>query len=160
MSKQANNYSKLENIKKKYAAIKIQKWYRKKSQKQKPRYPTRNRKTPETFRNQDCLEDSFVPSATEQEREFSEQESTETLEWDPEPECTEFYDELNEAFLAADLDLNFKRDSKDLMAVYDFKNVLPIESERNDHTKKSRKPFKYLKKLVRKGDTNKKAIRQ
>ena len=153
VSKQANNYSKLENIKKKYAAIKIQKWYRKKSQKQKPRYPTRNRKTPETFRNQDCLEDSFVPSATEQEREFSEQESTETLEWDPEPECTEFYDELNEAFLAADLDLNFKRDSKDLMAVYDFKNVLPIESERNDHTKKSRKPFKYLKKLVRKGDT-------
>ena len=149
-----NNYSKLENIKKKYAAIKIQTWYRKKSQKHKKRYPVRNRKTPEIFRQAKPLDDDIVLSANDLEREMSEVESIETLEWDPEPECTELYDELNEAFMAADLNLTFKPSNTDLMAVYDFKHTLPLTSERNDHDKASKKPFKYLKKLVRrKGDT-------
>ena len=115
-----NNYSKLENFRKKYAAIKIQTWYRKHSQKNRKRYPVRNRKTPEIFRHATHLDDDIVLSATEQERELSEMESTETLDWDPESECTELYDELNEAFMAADLNLDFKPSCTNFMAVYDF----------------------------------------
>ena len=102
-----------------------------------------------------CNEESIILSGPDQGREIlSEQESTDTLEWDPEPDCTELHDELNEAFLTAHLDLGFKSNSTDFMAVYDFTDVLPLESEGKAKKKSEKKTFKYLKKLVkRKGDT-------
>ena len=152
---QTNNHTILDRIKKNYAATKIQTWYRKKLPIINKRYPSRHRKSPERLRCSKCNEESILFSGPEQEREIlSEQESTDTLDWDPEPDCTELHDELNEAFLAAHLDLGFKSNTTDFMAVYDFTDVLPLESEGKAKKKSEKKTFKYLKKLVkRKGDT-------
>ena len=145
------NTSIINNLKQNIAAVKIQTWFRKKSAK-KTRYNLRKYKnTPENLRHRQSESEYEAALSSEFERTHT-QDSQDNIEpeWDPNPNCTELYDEFNEAILAADLNLNFTRKSTDLMAVYDFSHVLPLTSEMKVQGKTSRKPFKYLKSLVKK----------
>ena len=138
----------LESLKKNIAAIKIQTWYRKHSLK-KRKYNLRSRKTPELLRNCKSSSDEHFLSDPEFERHFSDKDkspetnlnaSRDSLEWDSNQECTALCDEHNNAFSAEDLNLNFQRNSTDMMAVYDFTNVLPLTSEMKEKSA-NRKPF-------------------
>ena len=148
-------YLKLETLKKNLAAIKIQTWYRKQSQR-KRKYNLRSRKTPEKLRNCKSSSDEHFLSDPEYERYISDKStekglnnSKDSLEWDTNQECTELSDEHNDAFYAASLNLDFPRNGTDLMAVYDFTNVLPLTSEMKEKSV-DRKPFKYFNKLLKK----------
>ena len=142
----------LEDLKNKMAAVKIQTWFRKNSYKTNKRTLRKHRKkTPETLRYVNSEAEFEAAISSEYDRTFlSDSHDNLEPEWDPQPECTQLYDELNEAFMAADLNLKFKKDSTDLMAVYEFNHVLPLTSELKEKSKAIRQPFKHLKKLVKK----------
>ena len=140
----------INNLKQNIAAVKIQTWFRKKSVK-KTRYNLRKYKnTPENLRNKQSESEYEAAISSEYDRTHNDSQDNLEPEWDPTPQCTELYDELNEAFLSADLNINFRRQSTDFMAVYDFSQVLPLTSEMKSEAKTTRKPFKYLKSLVKK----------
>ena len=142
----------LDDLKQTIAAVKIQTWFRKNSYKTNKRTLRKHRKkTPETLRyvNSESEFEAAISSEYDRTHINNSYDNLEP-EWDNQPECTELYDELNEAFLAADLNLKFKKDSTDLMAVYEFDHVLPITSELKEKPKSLRQPFKHLKKLVKK----------
>ena len=149
----SNDYTVLEDLRKSNAAKKIQRWFRKNSYKTNKRTLRKHRvkKTPEILRNQDCVNEFEAALSTDFERsQANDSQDTLEPEWDPQPQCTQLYDELNEAFLAADLDLKFRKNSTDMMAVYEFSHVLPLTSELKEKSKSIRQPFKHLKKLVKK----------
>ena len=101
------------------------------------------------LRNCKSSSDEHFLSDPEFERHFSDKDkspetnlnaSRDSLEWDSNQECTELCDEHNNAFSAEDLNLNFQRNSTDMMAVYDFTNVLPLTSEMKEKSA-NRKPY-------------------
>ena len=149
----SNDYTVLEDLKKCNAATKIQRWFRKNSYKTNKRTLRKHRikKTPEVLRTKNDTNEYEAAITTDFERsQMNDSQDTLEPEWDPQPQCTQLYDELNEAFLTADLNLKFKKNSTDMMAVYEFNHVLPLTSELKEKSKSIRKPFKHLKKLVKK----------
>ena len=152
--------SKLEKIRQNIAATKIQHWFRSIKKK---RYPTRKRVTrfPELLRLS-STEHDFLLSANEEERcmltssnPASRDTSIDTLAWDDNADCThtEFEDIFNTAFWTTNLDLEFNRESTDLMRVYDFTYALPLTSE-SQETQKPQKsshknPLKRLKEYMK-----------
>ena len=95
----------------------------------------------------------LIPTSTDNERLT---DSRDSLAWDSYSPNLET-DEMNEAFFADKLDLEFKQISTDFMRVYDFTNTLPLTSEFKSIPKKtkSKSKLKILGNLLtkRKGGT-------
>ena len=167
--KQMNTRRAVIELRRKIAALRIQKWYRKIKIQQ--NYE-RELITPELVRDTNN-EDSCVAKPTPEARILSndqdenlsnekvlqvddvftdeiDQESS--CDWDPHETCIELSDPLNEAGLACSLNLHFSYSEPDLNKVYDFTNVLPITSSPKalDHKRTTKRKYNTLKKSIAK----------
>ena len=155
----------VENLRRKIAALRIQKWYRKiKSAQNYERElitPEMNRddpkeksylasSTPEA-RVLSCDEDDLDSNVARKDDEFEEEFNEESsCEWDSHETCIEMSDPFNEAIVATPLNLHFSFSESDLTRVYDFTNVLPVLSSPKALEPKKTKKRKYntLKKSI------------
>ena len=154
LPKTTKSHEVLNRIKRSIAARTIQRWYKKHSRTQKHGIFLRPKKhtTPENLRNQGSAITEHILSTPEYDRCFSSTEETskDTLDWDSEYNCTELYDEFNDAFLLPGLDLKYSKHCTDFMRVYDFSDQLPLPSELKLKKKKKFKLVKPLKSLRKK----------
>ena len=164
--RQVNTRSAVENLRRKIAAVRIQKWYKKIKRQQ---IYERELITPEMYRDI-CNENSYIPENTPEARIISNTEDenlntpendvddvfTENIdqesscEWDTHETCIELSDPFNEAVLASPLNLQFSYSEPDLNRVYDFTHVLPVSSSPKalEPKKINKRKFNTLRKSI------------